>query len=384
MEKRIIFIGLITLLAYSCSQPEQIETKDTLSENANTISFSKSVMDKNHITLGHIEQKTLSKDISARGQVVLLPEKMADVSVLMGGTLQSFKIARGQKVNKGDVLATYSNPEFINIQQQYLINKAELDMKTMDFNRQRELWEQQVKSDKEFQQAQAEFSIARANFEASKAKLKMLSISEEKVQNGMIKSEVSILSPIGGTVDRIFVKMGEYLDVNQAFCQINDLSNPIVQLNVFEKDIQYIKTGQRVTFQLTSSVNKEYEAKVKYVGVSVEDAGRVINVMVEITNDIPDLIPGMFVSSVIHTGESVMDALPETAIIIENDTSKYSFYTLGPNENDTYEFFRFYLETGLVEDDYVQVKLEKPLPENAFVVTHGVYYLKSEMLKNLE
>ena len=105
--------------------------------------------------------------------------------------------------------------------------------------------------------------------------------------------------------------------------------------------------------------------------------------MAEITSRITDMIPGMFVSSTIHTREQYLDALPESAVVIENDNTKYGFYSEDPEGSAAYHFHPILLRTGFMEEGYVEVYPEEELPEGARMVMTGVYYLKSEMMKLL-
>jgi cobalt-zinc-cadmium efflux system membrane fusion protein len=133
---------------------------------------------------------------------------------------------------------------------------------------------------------------------------------------------------------------------------------------------------------MLSCVNyKFYEAYIEKVGSTVDPDGRVIIVLATVKTELLGLMPGMFVSSKIHTSEQMRDALPETAIIVDNDYETYGFYTLDSMDAPYLSFYKFEVKTGFAEDGFVHVTPNKPIPENANIVLDGVYYLKSELLK---
>jgi cobalt-zinc-cadmium efflux system membrane fusion protein len=96
------------------------------------------------------------------------------------------------------------------------------------------------------------------------------------------------------------------------------------------------------------------------------------------------MIPGMFASCEIHTSEQYLDALPEEAIVIENEMEKYGFYTVDEPQAEEMTFYRFDVKTGYVEDGFIQVEPIEKLPDRAKIVIEGVYYIRAEIMKNAE
>ncbi len=375
---------LVLFLAASCSQPASEEAgAPEEAAGSRQVVLASEIVENAGITFGKIEPHLLSHDISARGQVVLLPDHKAQVAVLMGGTIQSIRVGFGQKVGKGQVLATYTHPGIIELQQRYINAKLMKEVMEQDYQRQEALWKERVKSDKEFQSARLEYQKAVADYNTARTSLSMLHADLESLDRGEVQGEIPIVSPIGGRVEAIFVSLGQYVDTSTPLFQVIDRSSPLLQLMVFEKDIPFIREGQRVTFASTTSGVEDCEAEVFNVGSLVDQEARVISVMASISCKGADLIPGMFVASTIHTSEEYLDALPETAVVVENEDTRFGFYTTDPEGSERFRFQPFLLTTGFTEEGYVEVKPQEEIPENARIVLTGVYYLKSEMMKNL-
>jgi cobalt-zinc-cadmium efflux system membrane fusion protein len=381
---RWISIILLLVAGFSCKQgPEQQESIDGVPVKESGVVLSADVVEKAGITFGVIDYKMLSHDISARGQILLLPDKQANVSVMMGGTIQSIRVTYGQKVRKGEVLAYYTHPEIIELQQHYLNAKYMMVVMEKEYERQESLWKEKVKSEKEYQYARLEYQKAKADFQATRSKISMMNVDVNALDEGQIQQAIPIVSPINGQVEEINVSLGQFVDMHNPLFLVIDKSAPVLQLKVFEKDIHLIEKGQRVTFASSTSAVEDLEAEIFNVGSIVDQEARIIYVMARISGQVPGLIPGMFVASTVHTREQDLKALPETAVVIENENTRFGFYTTDPEGSTELRFKPFLLNTGFMEDGYVEVYPVEELPENARIVLTGVYYLKSEMMKAL-
>jgi cobalt-zinc-cadmium efflux system membrane fusion protein len=154
---------------------------------------------------------------------------------------------------------------------------------------------------------------------------------------------------------------------------------------VFEKDLQGLKTGQRINFVLSNLNDKVYQAFIKSIGKTLMEDVNAVRVLAVFQGSTEDLYPGMFVSATIHAGEDAVPALPESAVIIESEENTYIFYTLSDPENDDQIVFeKAMVVTGRSEEGFIGVTVPEGLPPGAQVVTEGSYYIKSEMMKSLE
>ncbi|MEZ5147979.1 MAG: efflux RND transporter periplasmic adaptor subunit [Bacteroidales bacterium] len=383
--KYIIGIGLLLLILNACKQqPEAVVEEQVVATTNKGILLSQDKIKRAGVIFGKIEKVLLSYDVNARGQITILPQNKASVSVLMGGVIRKIFVNQGQRVGAGQALASYSHPDFLKVQQNYISNKNKFDLIEKQYERQKKLVAENITSEKEFQATEAGYKLAKADLNAAEAELKMLGVDQAQVDEGKITSEVLLRAPISGIVDQVNASIGMFADMQQPLFEIVNLDNLKLQVKVFEKDIPLIKTGQRVTFSFSGDESDENEAFVESMGSTVDPEGRVITVIAGIQTKGLDLIPGMFVSAKIHTSEQMLDALPENAIVIDNDEEKYGFYTTDDPNAAAVSFYKFNVETGFTEDGSVSVVPLTTLPANAMIALDGVYYLKSEMLKMLD
>lgn len=374
----------VLLVLLSCNSDQEMQVKEANNKSDNGIKLTAEQVRRAGIETGKIEKVLLSHDVTARGQITVPPQNRATVSAVMPGIIRSIRVNPGQQVIKGDVLAVIAHPEFIRIQQEFLDNLSQLEYLQKDYERQKQLRENNINSAKELQVVEASYRKARVAVESGKAKLKLLNIDIGDLKEGKIQEEVSLLSPITGTVNRIFANIGMSVEPGINLFDILNTTDLILQVKVFEKDMNLLKPGQRITFLTSGNNRNESVAHVKYISAMVDDETRTIEVLAEIDNPNPAFIPGMFVSSKIHTSEQMLEALPEEAVIVAKDNENYGFYTTDDPGADEFTFYRFNVKTGFAEDGYVHITPLDKIPGQAEIVIKGVYYIKSEMMKSLD
>jgi cobalt-zinc-cadmium efflux system membrane fusion protein len=378
------FIVFLMAAIVAC-QSNNTNTEDIASEpDLNQISISKAKIDRAGIKLGEIKKELLSKDVHARGKIVVPPQNQASVNAYIGGVIRDIFVVPGEKVRKGQILATYAGPDVIAAQQNYLTAKNNFELYSKEYERQKSLKKENISSDKEFQNTESRYLESKSTLMATKSTMEMLQIDIEALDRGVISNEIQIVSPIEGIVQEVNINVGRYAEQQSALFEVLNTSKLWLEISVFEKDIQLVKVGQRVTFAPSSEMKKIYEAHVTSVGLMVEDDIRVVKVFAKIGENIETLIPGMFASCEIHTSEQYLDALPEEAIVIENEAEKYGFYTLDDPNTEEMTFHRFDVKTGYVEDGFIQVEPIEKLPDQAKIVIEGVYYIRAEIMKNAE
>ena len=90
----------------------------------------------------------------------------------------------GQPIKKGQVIATLENPEFIDIQQQYLESSSRVTLLQQEFDRQQLLRKQDVNAAKTLQQITSDLQVMKAKLSALDAKISMAGISKTALSEG--------------------------------------------------------------------------------------------------------------------------------------------------------------------------------------------------------
>ncbi len=263
------------------------------------------------IELGTFSDKNLSEVIKANGYTKLPPQNQADVSVFTTGIVKTINVIEGQRVNKGQTIATIESPEFTKIQEAYLTSKSNLEYLKLEFERQKILSNDEVNSKKVFQKTKSDFEIERARFNSLQKQLSTLNIST----SGSTTATVPVLAPISGNITEIYIKIGSNVETGKPLMNIVDNSKLHVDLLVYEKDLFKVKQGQNVRFILTNQDNAEINGKIFNVGKSFENETKSVAVHADISNNQQKLIPGMYVNALIDVGANTVKALPIEAIV---------------------------------------------------------------------
>lgn len=337
------------------------------------------------IQYGEIGFQQLSSDVNARGKLVLPVNAKADIVSFYPGLIKEVFVKEGDKVSRGKVLASMNSPEFIDAQQHYLMVKNQLVMLEQEYERQKELNKDKIASDKFYQKAESNYQVALAELNGLGLQLEMAGINISRLETGEIAAVLHIIALLHGHVESINANPGKYIMQEGRLMSIINREQLLIELNVFEKDIMKIELGQRVTFILSNLGKEVYEAKVVSIGNMVREENRVVRVLAEFENPRERMLPGMFVAAKIHTGENEVEALPEEAVVRLVGNEHIIFYTLPDKQaEDGTSFYHIAVETGFVEDGFIQVSPKEELPPNALIVTSGAYFLKTEMTKQAE
>ena len=221
----------------------------------------------------------------------------ATVSTTMGGKVHSLKVMQGSKVSSGSVVATLDNPEFIDLQQSYIDATVQLEYLEKEYQRQKSLGSQEAASQKRVQQSKAEYLSVKSKAEAAAAQLKALGINPDNVKIGQIMTYLPVKSPISGYVTDISVNIGKYADKGEAICQVVNKANPLIELTVYEKDINIINLGDVIDFRVNGMGKDVYSAKVISIDQSVDKEDYSIKVYAKVTKSNSEFRPGMYISA---------------------------------------------------------------------------------------
>ena len=86
-------------------------------------------------------------------------------------------------------------------------------------------------------------------------------------------------------------------------------------VKVFEKDLNLVQPGQRVSVSITNNPGRTYEARVKLITRNL-DNDRSATVHCHFISANKELLPGMFANAVIETTTKEAITVPEEAIVL--------------------------------------------------------------------
>jgi membrane fusion protein, heavy metal efflux system len=175
------------------------------------------------------------------------------------------------------------------------------------------------------------------------------------------KGLVTITSPISGKVADREVTLGQtFNDAGGRLMTITNDSRVFAAANIYEKDLEKVKIGQRISLKVASLQDRIFSGRISRVGTSVQGETRVVSVQAEVENGSGQLKPGMFASLEILTDKtsapviaipiaSVVDANGKKIVYVQNGNAFQSTeVTLGQTSGNMVE-----IKSGLFDSDVV-------------------------------
>jgi len=330
-----------------------------------------------------IEAETMGKRdfhgvVEANGHLQVPPQNRASVTAIVGANVNSINVFLGDKVKKGEMLATLSHPQLLQLQTNFLNAWNRMAYLSKEYQRQKKLYEAQVGSGKDFQKVSADYFTLKGDLKNQESQLRLLQMNPAKIKQGYLYEKVPVISPIDGYVDDINVNIGQYVEPQKMLFKIINNDRIHADLMIFEKDVYKVKMGQKVRFSVASHPDEMLTATIFAVGKSFEQNPKAVHVHAAFKNRGNGLIPGMYITGRISTDNDFSFALPEGAVV--NERGKNYIFSM-QKEKDGMRFTPVEVIIGQKEDGWDQIKLLSPLTHGTLFARNGAYYLISEMKK---
>ena len=377
MKNRIRLLLLLTVFWAACSKKDKsTETTTAQPTEIAHVSLSQEQQKLLGIVLGQPILRSMNGTLKANGMLDVPPQNMVTVSAPLGGFVKSTELLQGMKVKKGQTVIVLQHPDYIQLQEDYLTSKNQLEFLDLEYKRQEELAKENVTAAKALQQAKSNYFGTKAKVHGLRAKLKLININPQELENGEIQNTISIPSPISGFVTEVNVNIGMHVNPTDVLFKIIDTEHLHAEAQVFEKDVPRLKIGQQVRVYL-SNENKERLAKVFLIGKEIT-AERTVRVHCHLEGEDPSLIPGLYFKALIETDPQQVTTLPNEAVV-DFENKQYVFVEQKAGELE-YEMIE--ISKLKSEEDFTEVALPSSIAGRK-IVLKGTYALLS-ILKNTE
>ena len=328
--------------------------------------------------LGKIEMKEFYDVVRAKGMIDVPPEYRTSVSTYFGGNVKELRLLTGEEVKKGQTLFVLENPDYVQMQQDYLEAKGQLSYLKSDYERQKNLVEDNVSSQKKFLKAESDYRVTNVKVESLGKKLKMMNIDPNSLTMENITSTIRITSPLDGFITAINITKGVYLNPSQTAISIVNTDHLHLELDIFEKDISKVKVGQTIKFKIQEEGNTEYEGTVHLVNKNVDIEKRTIGIHGHLIDDqvAKRLSPGMYVEADIYTASDSKPSLPREATV-DLDGNLYVL-VLETSENEEYVFREKEIKAGASNREFIEITNTDDFTSDAQFLISGAFNLIRE------
>lgn len=281
------------------------------SESETSVNFTGEAVD---VRLNQVETNDTGGFAVASGKLVA--KNSVNVSTRMMGYITNLSVEVGQKVTAGQTLISINNTEIKakdgQINAQISQAQAHFDSSKKDLDRFKNLFASQSASQKELDDMQTRFDLAKAGLEAAK---------QMKREVNAQYRYTNITAPISGVVTAKFVEQGDLANPGMPLLTLESSSALQAQLLVSEQYITQVENGMPVQLTL-SSTGKKIEGKVVEISPSSAHSGGQYQVKLDV-NPSDELLAGMYVNAVFpfenstsnKNQESVNIVIPKSALV---------------------------------------------------------------------
>ena len=144
------------------------------------------------------------------------------------------------------------------------------------------------------------------------------------LKGGVVQEQFPILADVSGIVLNKKVNLGDYIKKGQTIYEVANLSKVWVLFDVYESDIPWVKTGDKVQFTVQSIPGETFNGKISFIDPVINPKTRVASARVEINNPGMRLKPDMFVLGIIESpihNEKEALIVPKSAVMWTGERS---------------------------------------------------------------
>ncbi|HXY39007.1 MAG TPA: efflux RND transporter periplasmic adaptor subunit [Vicinamibacteria bacterium] len=246
------------------------------------VGFNVSRESRQRITVqtGKVGRHDLTQIVTASGEV--RPKRYVNVGANVSGRLIEINVKEGDWVEKGQVLARVESERYQAVQRQSEAGvsagqadldraQADLEISRLAYERNKQMRDQKLVSDQQFDQAEADYKMKKANVEASRRRVAQLQAAMDSTKDDLVKT--TVIAPMSGAVTNLPMEPGEMVIGAMSFSPtvimtVADLSVMECEVMVDETDFRNLKIGQDAEIKVDALEGLKLKGEVTEIGSS--------------------------------------------------------------------------------------------------------------------
>jgi len=330
------------------------------------------------LEFGSTSELKVNDFINATGTLGIPPNGLTEISPKASGLLVSNnKFVEGEYIKKGATVGYIENPEFINAQEEYLKTKSEMVFTNSELSRQKTLVAADAGVEREVQKLQSQYQAQTIRLKGLQKQLNYIGINTDNLTIDNITDRVAIYSNSSGYISKIDLHNGMYVEPNKSLLEIISSEHLHLELDVFEKDINKIDRGQKISYSVPALGNDIYKGEVHVLAKEFNQSNKTVRIHGHLLGQKPKFIKDLYVNAKIWLNNSVSTALPEGAVI-RDEGSTYIYVGNPDAEENEVEFTKVMVVPGAKDNGFISVSLIDAIPQDMSIVTKGAYYVYAQ------
>lgn len=349
------------------------------------------------IQVFQIKKQSVSKPVTALGEVKLNQYKTIKVSSIITTRIETRHVRLGDHVKKGDLLVTLhtiSTPDMSANQSADRLSRAELNASitttiaemeaniagaegdlaaaTATWNRIRSLGKDAV-SGKRYTAAKIarEQSVVKLNaYKRSRSKIKKIGKPERT--KSFAKKHYLLRAEQGGVIIKDDFVLGQIVDSEDVLFVISDMNNLWVEANMKPDDVAKIKVGASASVK---AGEKNLKGKVINIGRILDEKTRTLAVRLELHKADSSLFPGQYVNTNIHSNSNRQAiVVPAESVLRGPDGDWMLFVKVAPGKFEPKEVD--------IKENMGDTVVVSGIEDGVSIVSKGAFTLQSELAKS--
>jgi len=314
--------------------------------------------------------------INLTGEIRVNQDRMAHIVPRVEGVVTKVNKKLGDTVKAGEVIAVIESRELADAKAGYLETVERQEMTKLSFDREEKLWKEKISSEQDYLEKKQALTEADIDKRTAEQKLHAIGFDESYLEKLPSEPEqlltiFEIKAPFKGTIIEKHIVFGEMVGTEASVCIVADLSSVWVDLQVYPKDLKYIRTGQQVVISADSEI-PDAPGTINYVSPIVEADSRTAMARMVLPNESGVLRPGLFINARVAVSKTQAKVVVPKDAIQSLEGRKCVFI------KDDHGFESAFIEIGL--DNTTHVEILSGLTAGQEYVTEGAFALKSKIV----
>lgn len=256
-----------------------------------------------------------------------------DVSPESAGVIQEVLVTEGQQVKAGQVIGKLNTDALERSLDELTV---QLELAETNFNRQKNLWDQNIGSEMQYLQAKTNMESLQKRIESLSAQIRM--------------SEIK--SPTNGVIDIVYQKEGEMGSPTIPFAKVLNIDKIRIYADVSESYITKVDQGDQVEVSFPA-LDYRVNAAITRIGNTIDPNNRTFRVRIDLQNSSRRIKPNLI--SIVKIRDYVAeDAIVVPTLLIKEDfRGKYAYVI--ENNDTTFHARKVHVESGMTQNNRTEV-----------------------------